>query len=395
MPKLLIAGCGLTGVMTRWFIKAALPSQSFLIEQVDKDFPGNAGRLFTHQLRSEERLIGQADVGGQYLTLYKDSFRDIFQHLQEENVLKPFDPNSGIINGIKSDYLHLPHFVAPQGMSSIVTSLLKDEKDAIFYEQEIKSINIEENGLFSVIFEVRGELETRQDYEGIVLAIPAPAAMKIDGNWKEFLENDSNVFLSRKNCSKKEILNSLSKVEYSSRFATVFYFAIPRNLYEEFLSKNQFSSKYVFNDEKIRFLSVENFKYENDENLNSEMICSVLLHSSIPFYHQNCFHSEEEILSIFLETARNHLPFLTEINPISSYLHVWQLSQTTKKFMLPNIESNQEAGVAFTIAKPGFVSGLVFAGDYFTTSNIEGCLESAFHAATSIRDIFADKVTTS
>jgi hypothetical protein len=125
------------------------------------------------------------------------------------------------------------------------------------------------------------------------------------------------------------------------------------------------------------------------------MICSVLLHSSIPFYHQNCFRSEEEILSIFLETARNHLPFLTEINPISSYLHVWQLSQTAKKFMLPNIESNQEAGVAFTIAKPGFVSGLVFAGDYFTTSNIEGCLESAFHAATSIRDIFADKVTTS
>lgn len=89
MPaKVLVAGCGLSGAATSWFLRQMTNSASVrILEAAD----AVGGRMATHRWSPPEpepsldlSLHGQADTGAQYLTQYKEEHSAVFDHLVEK-----------------------------------------------------------------------------------------------------------------------------------------------------------------------------------------------------------------------------------------------------------------------------------------------------------------------
>jgi hypothetical protein len=182
--------------------------------------------------------------------------------------------------------------------------------------------------------------------------------------------------------------NSALKLTHGSFALSLFFSKISRN-------SIPWTSQYVKGDDMIRYISMENKKRQIGTEESQEDIRTILVHTSIPFYHRMKGKSDEEITHMILERLFLHLPCLQSAETLleSSNLYRWDLSQvvpSSQSLELDNIDGGRlsrkfifgkDYSFLVTQSGPG-ESNLPFpflgiAGDYFTESNFNGCAKSA------------------
>lgn len=138
-------------------------------------------------------------------------------------------------------------------------------------------------------------------------------------------------------------------------------------------------AKYVDNDDVIRYISIENKKLQTSNKLYGGCI---LLHSSVPFGVKHRDMDDETIIKLMLDSMNRIIPELSAFTPVDAKLINWKESQVSK-----TISSDLPLSFLASIPinkYPGKYLRLGMAGDAFTESNFEGCLQSAEDLACSL-----------
>lgn len=149
------------------------------------------------------------------------------------------------------------------------------------------------------------------------------------------------------------------------------------------------TSKYVLGEDIIRYISIENKKKVSNEESSVSNCVTILVHTSVPFYHQFQSESDPEIIGKIIERLYLHLPSLrsdkTKLE--TSLLHRWPISQVISSPRVDNIDGGSiehpdsiEHSFFVNLAGDGDLQTFPFlgiAGDYFTESNFTGCSKSA------------------
>ena len=148
------------------------------------------------------------------------------------------------------------------------------------------------------------------------------------------------------------------------------------------LSDIPWGAKYVSDNDVIRYVSIESRKHNSGSTDRCDALhsppLSILVHTSVPFGLENEKQSAQEIEEIILRNLALVIPTLGQTVPVHRELVYWKESQVSKGLSW----RNKEGSAFFPTASKS--KGVVIAGDYFTESNFEGCLSSAYSAASSI-----------
>ena len=122
--RVLLVGGGITSAVTASLLAEAAPSLRLTVWDKAR---GAGGRMSTARGRTART---QVDTGAQYVSSTPDMFRahgDIYAALLESGVLAP--ANTSAIHGMREERLAegeaTRHFVAPEGMSSLVKHFFK------------------------------------------------------------------------------------------------------------------------------------------------------------------------------------------------------------------------------------------------------------------------------
>lgn len=344
-------------------------------------------------------LLGHVNFGAQYLTQFTPAHTDVFEYLLAAGVVHRFNTSSGHITGIKPDYMSLPHFTAPKGMDSIVRGFLTDEAlSSVRLGSSITSIDLQDDGRFRVTIENSHENSIEVEHVTcLVLSMPPPALLHIGGNvWQRL--RDSSPQGSR-------VVDSLRSVEYSSRFALAVYYSLECcELVDTLGIPAGWSARYVFDDPNVRYVATEVFRRDaaaETPQSPTHVLVSVLVHSSLPFYAAYSSRSPDETTAALLASLWRECPWASSLTPQATKLIAWDVSQCSRSYGSVagaatsgvDLRCRDAAGATSDGERPAAAvhvdvgaSRIVFAGDYFTTSNFEGCLDSARAAAALVVD---------
>lgn len=154
------------------------------------------------------------DLGAQYITVSNSPFdqniQNLYELLQAQSIFFPLALGedskdnsvqnfigSHRIEGMKEEHLSKRHFVAPKGTSSIISHLVAIEDPAdVNYSTRLTSLSVHESvstkrrciraqnmriaaGLLEPMGE--GSVATEEDFDAVVLTLPAPQLMAITG----------------------------------------------------------------------------------------------------------------------------------------------------------------------------------------------------------------------
>lgn len=337
-------------------------------------------------------LHGHVNFGAQYLTRFSSDHDDVFDHLLAAGVIERFDTSSGSISGIKAEYMPLPHFTAPKGMNSIARGLLvEDGVSSVRLGESITAIDVEDDGSLRVT--TQNAHDNSVDVEHVtclVLSIPPPQLWRIGGNVWQRLRDASP--------QGGRVVEALRNVQYSSRYALAVYFSMDGDEAAAALGASaSWSARYVFDDADVRYVSTEVFRSTpHADNDATHVLVGVLLHSSLPFYATFSSRPPGEATEALLASLRRQCPWSASRTPLATQLVAWDVSQCSKRYGSAvdgdgsGVDArSSDAGSSASPAgdRPAAVhvdvgaARVVFAGDFFTTSNFEGCLDSARAAA--------------
>ena len=271
----------------------------------------------THQM---EPIFSQpyCDLGAQYLTvgqdysIGKEYIQSLYSLLQSNSILTPLflapslvpsteDGGEGSsrvkpIDGMKPDHLLKQHFIAPKGTASIVSFLAtyhhqnhqsSDISSPIRYSTKLLRMSIEGSrvrvtGGLTACESVEPSPMEEELFDVVVLTAPAP----------QLLQLDAPQLLDRRISSNQTLRQRLQRVRYSSRLVSTEFFVHhihvsihcvvslsasdvvhryamaayydmgSRTAVEELLTAIPWRAKYVFDDDIVRYISIENYKFE-------------------------------------------------------------------------------------------------------------------------------------
>jgi len=330
-PKVIIIGSGITGALSAFGIKCSFPSASVII--LDKA-RGVAGRMTT--VRSG--LNNKADLGAQYISASQETHEKYsreYQLLFDSGTLKPLGAK---VDGMKDSLQPITHYVAPAGMGSVVKCFLEKTQATILLNRLVKSIK--KVGNEYQVHTNDGKFET---CEILISTIPIPQFLA--------LEQVSDELSS-------DIQENLLKVEYTSRFVLIWFFAKGTKL-----PSLDWDVKYL-NGGIFRYVAVDNLK----RNATTEAP-SVVFHTSVDFGNQNKTLTKEDVEQQLAGAAKELFPDWPA--PESTKCHKWLYSQVKEAYP-------DNTGCLLVNSNPT----LILAGDAFTFSNLNGCIESARAAVT-------------
>ncbi|XP_068081991.1 renalase-like [Anabrus simplex] len=327
MPaRVLLVGSGITSSLTSTFIKKKV-KDSLYLEVWDKA-KGVGGRMSTS--RSTTCISSKVDLGAQYITALPEEFlknQELYESLLSSNVLEPLNAN---VEGMKLFPAGTKHFVAPNGMNSVVRHFL--QYDEIKFEHHVTAISQHEN---KVLVQTKGG--DKDLFDAVILTMPVP----------QILEITKGMPLH------SELLNALKRVRYSSRYALGLFYDTPNTAFNV-----PWDAKYIDNC-VFRFIAFDNRKrnrkYEPD---------ACVFHTSVRYGYENIDCSIEDMKEKLLDHVKQMFP--TWPKPVHVKCQKWRYSQVIEPYL----------------NKPGYVvlasSPLVLAGgDGFIESNFSGCLFSA------------------
>lgn len=273
------------------------------------------------------------DIGAQYLTTNSDKL------IRYNSVYDPLISN-GIIEELNTTIKNLrpqkesKNYVAPNGMSSLIRHFLSTSRHNLHLSRDLKSLNVN-----NAKIEAETTTGLKEIYEAVVLTMPVPQVLKLSGNFINFVD--------------PAVLEKLKKVQFSSRYAMVL-------IYERKIPE-QWGAYYTPDDSLIKYIAIQEIK----ANLPSFQ-SSVIIHSSTDLDEK--FTHGEDIKTILLNHVNQLFP--TWGQPADVIFYKWDYSQVTTAFQTPS-------KMLVLNEKPL----LILAGDSFSRSNFENCIESARNAS--------------
>ncbi len=421
--RVLIVGCGLSGSAIRHFL-----AEKGALSRFDLHFWESSDRLggrfatsyFTDQ---ESGRVAFTDTAAQYLTRFTEDFGFVFDRLEEDRVLIRIPNAHHVIEGMKAEHHALKHYVPPRGYQSVVEHFLTHSYgESASASSAPAKVNLSRRLIsltpsmtdhtVAVVGHESSGNEIRDTFDAVVLTTPVPIT-------KEILSRTNLLHSKVQNWSPDTVDNTVESFlsgtgSYSQRYAFSAFYRLNKHsaiaLNSHIANNNGIMVKYDFEDDMIRFVSIENYKQGYGLPLDHESskvkeftegdVMSILLHSSIPYaidkqQQQTCSSDGtsitntqqlERVVQEFLNKIHaKYFPFLHKeghhsFSADKAVLNFWDISQITRPthsilptgnhlaLLSPNQEGNQVK--------------IILGGDYMRGSNFENCL----HVAKGISD---------
>lgn len=300
---------------------------------------GCGGRFTTSYYDSDRTL--HVDMGAQYIThrcLEKENKlkTDIYKELIDASVLTPFHGNIEGSRHTDGD----KHYVTTEGTSSVCRYFLNNSKANVEFKHLLKSVDI--NGENGIVCKTESGME--QSFGGLVLTLPAPQLLQLQGN-----------LLSTTN---SDIIDKLSSVKYSSRYALGLFYNSETVRSSPAVFDSPWSAKYC-DHPVIRYLCWDHLK----RGVSSPG-ATLLAHTSVPFGIEQLSTDKDRVRILLQEEVKEMIPGLPP--PTHSYILRWKYSQVQDKF--PGSHDY------VVLSRDPLV---VATGDSFSGSNFENCLRAA------------------
>ncbi|OQV22619.1 Renalase [Hypsibius exemplaris] len=341
MSGVLIVGAGFTGAIIAAELKRVAGDAGKLLSVTLWDKARGSGGRFT-TARCPTNAKCHADVGGQYVSTTENDinkFGRFYTGLRERGLLT--DMTAAVEGASPYTGEGVRDMVAPLGMSSLVKHFLATSTASFVSEREVRSIQKTPEGKLNVAT-ISGVTE---EFDAVVLTMPVPQILKLQGDFY-----DQKAF--------EELTNR--NVEYSTRFTLVLFFPDRCDI------GLKFGFKFVDNDDVIRYVAVDNIKRGAPRDP-----AALVVHTTWQFGKDHLEESKEQVEQILLDRVYQMFPELPKTD--SRKIHKWRFSQVRSK------EAACEGSKTpyFVLNKKPLV---LCAGDGFTDSSLNGCLESSTSA---------------
>lgn len=333
--RVLFVGGGLSSALAA---SLALPRLPQLQVTVWEKARGAGGRMATARSRNINNC--SVDLGAQYISAtpkYYAAHQEIYRDLLDNNIIVPADTSR--IEGMRQDSEEggeTRHFVVPDGMSSLVKYFLKQSGADVQFGRRVEEIS-EKNSAWRV----KTVCGLEDTFDVVVVTSPVPQILGLGGGISQIISRA------------EDIKTKLEGVSYSTRFVLGQFYSGRVDV------GAPWSCKYITDHPIIRFIAVDNSKRNRPQAPTS-----VLLHSTVQFGLENINKSHEEVRGVLEEALHHLLPSLPPAEETKSLK--WLYSQVHRSY----------PGQPGAIALPGHPN-LILAGDAFTRSNFDGCVESA------------------
>lgn len=408
--KLLICGAGPTGTNLASNLSTSLSSVYSQITVWEKS--SSPGRFAVNTPRGAAASGGAiCDLGAQYFTAYDTRTNQYLSSLQLRGKVAKLGQNT--IIGARGFDEH-PQYVSISGSASIVNDSL-DQASLLGVKVQKNKRLVALNAIPSVtesgpdqstcksVWRATDEDGNDSIFDDVALTIPAPQVLQLKGNVSNVLENSG-------------VGKALKSVAYSTRLVLALYF--PESAQALFEEKVPWFGRFVNRDEPggdvIRYLSFESRKrYIGREGIQGESkhFCpSFISHSTVEYgaAHENDEDYKKALEGVLVQSTLKSLAKAIGLresdlpSPIETRVHRWKYSQVSRAIAIEKFEFTTvlgadggdghgekdsaalliqnsplqvevEEGKLETLPSPP----LVLAGDYFTSSNLAGCLKSA------------------
>lgn len=274
-----------------------------------------------------------ADLGAQYITTVPENIdvsKDVYSRCFTKGLLQPLE---SLIEGMHTFPKSTVHYVAPRGMNSLVKEFLT--ADDLQFNRHVTSVTQNGNK-----FDVETKDGCRDTFDVVVLTMPVPQILQLDGCVKSTLLND------------KKQREALSAVKYSSRYALAYF-------YDKIVEFDvPWSAKYVVDDGLLRYVAIDNKKR------NSTATSAVVFHTTVKFGEENIERNIADVQNDIVEHVNTLFPSWPK--PVSVKCQKWRYSQATAVY-------EGSPGCITLIHEPLLIAG----GDGFTKSTFDGCISSA------------------
>ena len=269
MPKVLVVGCGLSGGGVFHYLKNIIPVQCFTFYEKSNSVAGRMARVSYKD--------AQCDLGAQYITKSSTEFDDIYHNLIDANILTEL---TSIVDGMKEEHKLKRHYISRHGLASITESFLEPVNHLIKYNTILDELNILPTGEIQAISSSSTSTNNRDQevntevYDIVILTIPTTKITELKGNFRDFVSTASN--------NKPSFIDTIQAVKYSSRYALALFYDSHTNT---LLHDIQWGAKYVFDDDIIRYISIENRKSGGGHNSDLSPL-SILIVTIYVYYMQ-------------------------------------------------------------------------------------------------------------
>jgi len=338
MTNVLVVGSGLTGAATVAALRQSMPDNTNI--SVWDKARGAGGRMSTARCPGRESLT--VDLGAQYITLteeYKAKRQDLYNELLQAGVLAPL---KGSIEGPNNfEKPGAEHFVTPKGVNSLVKYFLQKANANLLQNSLVTDVSFKMGSKVSVAATTETTNLT-EDFDAVVITMPVPQILQLQGSISAAIN------------SNPDILSSLQSVSYSSRLALGLFF----NPTED--SSLPWVAKYVADNPCVRYIAQDQLKRGVDTSAGF----SLAVHTSVPYGLAHIDDSNETFTEEIVQQVRAVLPDMP--GPILVKPQKWRYSQVHKCY--PGAP-----GCVVVSTNPL----VILAGDAFSKSTFDGCLDSA------------------
>ncbi|XP_052782750.1 renalase-like [Mya arenaria] len=349
MEKILVVGAGMTGASVVSLLRQELPKSSSLTLW-DKS-NGIGGRMSTS--RSNKCKGSTVDLGAQYISAtpeYQQKHEQMYTELLDAAIFKQIDVKS--MEGHQDKQPGLKHYVVPNGISSLVKYFVNKSGSTVERSHQITSVSKDGNGV-----KVTTDQGLSDTFDAIVLTMPVPQILQLKGDIPSLIDG-------------KGIRSQLEEVSYSSRFAVGLYFT-PDTVLDV-----PWAAKYITGNPCVRYVAIDSKKRGN---VSSDVGPSICVHTSAPWGLEHVEMDKDEAAQEILAHLKQVLPWLPE--PAEVKGHKWRYSQVHKGY-------HGSPGCIVLSESPA----ILLAGDGFTHSNFDGCLESSLAVHKTLTGSLQSKV---
>jgi len=358
--RLVVVGAGLTGGVLSHLLKRAAPE---LPVQVWEKARGAGGRYNTWrpsaasnstptQEPTTSSFLLHADLGAQYVTAFEpESHGHYYKALVDAGVLQEISHE--LIHGGRGNHAQQQHWSAPAGVSALPKFFLRSAN--VEFGRQLRSMTISSDGEAWLLEDESGKQQLAQ---AVVLTCPIPQVLELNGSVQEALEPHKE---------------ELEKVSYSSRYALGLHY--PVEAWEK-LQSVPWSGKYFTPDasDVIVWVSISGL---DAPRTAQELGPSVVVHTTVPYGLKNAETPRETVLATIMEHLHKLLPELEGLQPVESKLVWWKMSQVYKGF---HHDREARPAVLQVCERPL----LLLAGDAFTKSGFDGCIDAAEAACAAV-----------
>ncbi|KAK3090511.1 hypothetical protein FSP39_012396 [Pinctada imbricata] len=333
MEKVVIVGSGMTGATIAAQLKKSLSPPSLKI--LDKG-RGAGGRMSTARSKGDGRHH-TVDLGAQYFSItseYAEKNKSFHEELFAADILKRFN---GKLEGQRAKDGSSDHYVAPNGSNKVVKYFLEQSEAELMSDERISHIDVKDGKIYLT------SEDNSHECDALVLTMPVPQILNLEGDIKNIIE------------SQPEVKKKLEEVSYSTRFCVGLFFNQKAKI------DIPWDVKYYTDDPIIRYVSIDPRKRGN---VDPSLGLSACVHSSVPFSLHYKNDPKQRIGMYLLQRLRQIEPSLPIPDEIKS--HKWLYSQVHKGYP-------ESPGCVVLSNDPP----IILAGDAFTCSTMDGCIESA------------------